>query len=63
MAIATRALGRTGAEVTVLGYGAMELRGQPRGPAIDDAEAGRLLNAGPRRGHQPDRHLDRLRQQ
>jgi predicted aldo/keto reductase-like oxidoreductase len=29
--------------VTILGYGAMELRGQPRGPAIDDQEAGRLL--------------------
>ena len=44
MAIPTRTLGRTGAEVTVLGYGAMELRGPPRGPAIEDAEAGRLLN-------------------
>jgi len=44
MAIPTRVLGRTGAEVSVLGYGAMELRGPPRGPAIDDAEAGRLLN-------------------
>lgn len=45
MAIPTRALGRTGAEVTVLGYGAMELRGPPRGPVIEDADAGRLLNA------------------
>ena len=44
MAIPTRTLGRTGAEVTVLGFGAMELRGPPRGPAIDDAQAGRLLN-------------------
>lgn len=44
MAIPTRELGRTGAEVTVLGYGAMELRGPPRGPTIDDADAGRLLN-------------------
>jgi aryl-alcohol dehydrogenase-like predicted oxidoreductase len=44
MAIATRVLGRTGAEVTVLGYGAMELRGQPRGPAISDADAERILN-------------------
>lgn len=44
MAIPTRVLGRTGAPVTILGYGAMELRGQPRGPAIDDADAGRLLN-------------------
>jgi aryl-alcohol dehydrogenase-like predicted oxidoreductase len=43
MTIQTRPLGRTGADVTILGYGAMELRGQPRGPAIDDQEAGRLL--------------------
>jgi aryl-alcohol dehydrogenase-like predicted oxidoreductase len=45
MAIMTRALGRTGADVTILSYGAMELRGQPRGPEIADADAGRLLNA------------------
>ena len=45
MTIDTRPLGRTGTEVTILGYGAMELRGRPRGPAIDDEEAGRLLNA------------------
>ena len=45
MAIQTRPLGRTGADVTILGYGAMELRGQPYGPAIPDDEAGRLLNA------------------
>ena len=45
MTIATRALGKTGTDVTILGYGAMELRGQPRGPAIDDEDAGRLLNA------------------
>jgi len=45
MAITTRTLGRTQADVTILGYGAMELRGQPRGPAIDDETAGRLLNA------------------
>ena len=44
MAISTRALGRTGADVTILGYGAMELRGQPRGPQIADEDAGRLLN-------------------
>ena len=41
----TRALGGTGADVTILGYGAMELRGRPRGPEITDSEAGRLLNA------------------
>jgi len=45
MTIETRSLGRTGAAVTILGYGAMELRGQPRGPAIEDEDAGRLLNA------------------
>jgi aryl-alcohol dehydrogenase-like predicted oxidoreductase len=31
--------------VSILGYGAMELRGRPRGPEIADADAGRLLNA------------------
>src|ERR1700761_4139921 len=45
MAIMTRALGRTGADVTILGYGAMELRGAPRSPAISDEDAGRVLNA------------------
>jgi aryl-alcohol dehydrogenase-like predicted oxidoreductase len=45
MTIETRRLGRTGAEVTILGYGAMELRGQPYGPAIAEQEAGRLLGA------------------
>jgi len=44
MAIMTRTLGGTGADVTILGYGAMELRGRPRGPGIADEEAGRLLN-------------------
>jgi aryl-alcohol dehydrogenase-like predicted oxidoreductase len=43
MSIPTRVLGRTGAEVSILGYGAMELRGVPRGPEISSAEAGRLL--------------------
>ncbi|HEX3565774.1 MAG TPA: aldo/keto reductase [Acidimicrobiales bacterium] len=45
MTIETRPLGRTGVDVTILGYGAMELRGGPRGPAIEDEEAGRVLNA------------------
>lgn len=45
MTIEARSLGRTGTAVSILGYGAMELRGQPRGPAIDDQQAGRLLNA------------------
>jgi aryl-alcohol dehydrogenase-like predicted oxidoreductase len=44
MAMQTRRLGRTGADVTILGYGAMELRGQPHGPAIGYDDAGRLLN-------------------
>jgi aryl-alcohol dehydrogenase-like predicted oxidoreductase len=44
MALATRTLGKTGVDVTVLGYGAMELRGSPHGPAIADGDAGDLLN-------------------
>ena len=39
-----RSLGGTGANVTILSYGAMELRGRPRGPEITDEDAGRLLN-------------------
>jgi aryl-alcohol dehydrogenase-like predicted oxidoreductase len=39
-----RTLGRTGLEVTTLGFGAMELRGRPTGPEIGDGDAGRLLN-------------------
>jgi aryl-alcohol dehydrogenase-like predicted oxidoreductase len=42
--IPRRTLGRTGLEVTTLGFGAMELRGDQGGPEIDDADAGRLLN-------------------
>jgi aryl-alcohol dehydrogenase-like predicted oxidoreductase len=45
MTLETRPLGKTGSDVTVLGYGAMELRGAPRGPAITDVEAGRVLGA------------------
>jgi aryl-alcohol dehydrogenase-like predicted oxidoreductase len=45
MSLDTRTLGRCGVEVTVLGYGAMELRGEPMGATISDADAGRLLNA------------------
>jgi aryl-alcohol dehydrogenase-like predicted oxidoreductase len=45
MAIETRVLGRTGADVTILGYGAMELRGGPSGPQVTGEYAGRLLNA------------------
>ena len=53
MTLETRPLGRTGTSVTVLGYGAMELRGRrrvpvrpgPPDPPVDPAEAGRLLNA------------------
>ena len=40
-----RAFGNTGLEVSVLGFGAMELRGQADGgPPVGDADAGRLLN-------------------
>ena len=45
MTIMRRTLGGTGADVTMLSYGAMELRGGPRGPEIADEDAGRLLNA------------------
>jgi aryl-alcohol dehydrogenase-like predicted oxidoreductase len=45
MAIMTRPLGRTQADVTILGYGAMELSGAPREPALAGEDAGRLLNA------------------
>jgi aryl-alcohol dehydrogenase-like predicted oxidoreductase len=40
-----RTLGRTGLEVTTLGYGAMELRGAPRGRDVSEAQAERILNA------------------
>lgn len=43
--IPTRTLGRTGLEVTVLGFGAMELRDTPKGRPVDEEQAGRLLNA------------------
>lgn len=39
-----RKLGRTGLEVTTLGFGAMELRGAPRGPEIGDETAEKVLN-------------------
>lgn len=38
-----RTLGRTGLRVTQLGYGAMELRGAPRGRPVDDHQAQRVL--------------------
>ena len=40
-----RALGRTGFAATILGYGAMELRGAPAGPDITDDDARKILNA------------------
>ena len=43
--LATATLGRTGLEVTRLGYGAMEVRGGPRGRATNDAEAEAILTA------------------
>jgi aryl-alcohol dehydrogenase-like predicted oxidoreductase len=45
MSIETRLLGQTGEHVTILGYGAMELRGQPRARAIADKDAAKVLNA------------------
>jgi aryl-alcohol dehydrogenase-like predicted oxidoreductase len=45
MAIPKRELGRTGLPVTVLGYGAMELRGAPRGRDVTEAQAETILNA------------------
>jgi aryl-alcohol dehydrogenase-like predicted oxidoreductase len=41
----TRELGRTGLQVTMLGYGAMELRGAPRGRDVTDAQAEKILHA------------------
>ena len=41
----TSTLGRTGLEVTRLGYGAMELMGAPRGPAVTDDQVKTVLNA------------------
>jgi aryl-alcohol dehydrogenase-like predicted oxidoreductase len=38
-------LGRTGLQVTRLGYGAMELRGTPRGRDVTDAQAETILHA------------------
>ena len=44
MDIAKRELGRTGLQVTTLGYGAMELRGAPRARDISEAQAETILN-------------------
>ncbi len=41
----TATLGRTGLEVTKLGFGAMEIRGGPRGRDVTPAQAGTILNA------------------
>jgi aryl-alcohol dehydrogenase-like predicted oxidoreductase len=38
-------LGRTGLQVTQLGFGAMELRGEPRGRPITEEQADRVLRA------------------
>jgi aryl-alcohol dehydrogenase-like predicted oxidoreductase len=53
MTLETRPLGRTGTNVTVLGYGALELAGRPRRPSlhrrpkppVQPGDAGRMLNA------------------
>ena len=44
-ALPTAILGRTGQEVTRLGFGAMEIRGAPRGRAVTDEQAETILNA------------------
>src|SRR6516164_6447776 len=44
MSVAKRELGRTGLQVTALGYGAMELRGAPRGRDISETQAETILN-------------------
>ena len=41
----TRQLGRTGLQVTTLGYGAMEIRGAPRGRDVTDTQAETILHA------------------
>ena len=40
-----RELGRTGLQVTMLGYGAMELRGAPRGRDVTEDQAETILHA------------------
>src|SRR6476660_1278968 len=40
-----RQLGRTGLQVSRLGYGAMELRGAPRGRDVTDQQAETILHA------------------
>src|SRR5260370_611115 len=45
MTVAKRELGRTGLQVTTLGYGAMELRGAPRARDISEEQAETILRA------------------
>ena len=40
-----RTLGRTGLDVTTLGYGSMEMRGVPRGRDVTEEQSERILNA------------------
>ncbi len=40
-----RTLGKTGFDATILGFGAMELRGGGRGPEITEEQAETILNA------------------
>ena len=44
-ALETAKLGRTGLEVTRLGYGAMEIRDAPRGRPVTEEQVGTILNA------------------
>jgi aryl-alcohol dehydrogenase-like predicted oxidoreductase len=45
MVMMRRPLGRTQTDVTILGYGAMDLGDRRSGPELTDEDAGRLLNA------------------
>jgi aryl-alcohol dehydrogenase-like predicted oxidoreductase len=57
MPVPKRELGRTELQVTTLGYGAMELRGAPRGRDTTESQAETILNAvldaGPKYGRSP----------
>ena len=44
MTVTKREFGRTGLQVTALGYGAMELRGAPRARDITEEQAETILN-------------------
>src|ERR1700680_4445328 len=57
MTVAKHEFGRTGLQITTLGYGAMELRGAPRARDITEAQSGNHPQQGARRRQQFKRHL------